>query len=163
MDRATHFLGLAAPRVVLLLLAMVAVLSLAACSSDDEVTEPAEQTTTSTTSSDSTSSTSSTTSASSSTSTTSTTTAQPEPTAMADAAPAETMMKASTAAAQEQYELFPEDGIPEYGGELRLASNVPRSLQMIDNPDASVFEFGYLVYDTLFFQDWRTGNHSVTG
>ena len=54
MTRATHFLGLAAPRVVLLLLAMVAVLSLAACSSDDEVTEPAEQTTTSTTSSDST-------------------------------------------------------------------------------------------------------------
>ena len=45
MTRATHFLGLAAPRVVLLLLAMVAVLSLAACSSDDEVTEPAEQTT----------------------------------------------------------------------------------------------------------------------
>ena len=29
--------------------------------------------------------------------------------------------------------------------------------------DAPVFEFGYLVYDTLFFQDWRTGTHSVTG
>ena len=163
MTRATHFLGLAAPRVVLLLLAIVAVLSLAACSSDDEVTEPAEQTTTSTTSSDSTSSTSSTTSASSSTSTTSTTTAQPAPTAMADAAPAVTMMKASTDAAQEQYELFPEDGIPQYGGQFRVAATVPRSLQMIDNPDASVFEFGYLVYDTLFFQDWRTGTHSVTG
>ena len=53
---------------------------------------------------------------------------------MADAAPAETMMKASTDAAQEQYELFPEDGIPEYGGQFRVAATVPRSLQMIDNP-----------------------------
>jgi peptide/nickel transport system substrate-binding protein len=134
-------------------MAMLAVLSLAACSSDDgDAAEPAEQTQTSTTTSDSTSS----------SSTTSSTQAEPQPTAMADA-PADSMMKASTAAAQEQYELFPEDGIPQYGGQFRVAATVPRSLQMIDNPDASVFEFGYLVYDTLFFQDWRTGTHSVTG
>ena len=148
MNRLTHSLGWAAPRAVLLLLAMLAVLSLAACSSDDDDTaEPPEQTQTTTTPSDSTSSSSQ---------------AQPEPTAMTDAAPSDTM-QASTEAAQEQYELFPEDGIPQYGGEFRIASNVPRSLQTIDNPDASVFEFGYLVYDTLFFQDWRTGSHSVTG
>ena len=159
MTRLTHSLGLAAPRAVLLLMAMLAVLSLAACSSDDgDAAEPAEQTQTSTTTSDSTSSAST-----SSDSTSSSTQAEPQPTAMADAAPADTMMKASTAAAQEQYELFPEDGIPQYGGQFRVAATVPRSLQMIDNPDASVFEFGYLVYDTLFFQDWRTGTHSVTG
>ncbi len=153
MTRLTLSLGLAAPRAVLLLMAMLAVLSLAACSSDDgDAAEPAEQTQTSTTTSDSTSS----------SSTTSSTQAEPQPTAMADA-PADSMMKASTAAAQEQYELFPEDGIPQYGGQFRVAATVPRSLQMIDNPDASVFEFGYLVYDTLFFQDWRTGTHSVTG
>ena len=154
MNRLTHSLGLAAPRAVLLLMAMLAVLSLAACSSDDgDAAEPAEQTQTSTTTSASTSL----------DSTSGSTQAEPQPTAMADSAPADTMMKASTAAAQEQYELFPEDGIPQYGGQFRVAATVPRSLQMIDNPDASVFEFGYLVYDTLFFQDWRTGTHSVTG
>ncbi len=159
MTRLTHSLGLAAPRAVLLLMAMLAVLSLAACSSDDgDAAKPAEQTQTSTTTSDSTSSAST-----SSASTSSSSQAQPEPTAMTGAAPADSMMKASTAAAQEQYELFPEDGIPQYGGQFRVAATVPRSLQMIDNPDASVFEFGYLVYDTLFFQDWRTGTHSVTG
>ena len=91
--------------------------------------------------------------ATSGTTTTSTTTAAAVPTAAAgvtDAAPADAMPEFPSDVAKAQYEMEPDEGVPQYGGYLQMnAGEDPRSLNFLDNVAAGTGSTLQGVYDRL--------------
>ena len=68
----------------------------------------------------------------------------------------DTMMKpqAPSAAAQAQFDAFPEDGMPQYGGTLRLGGAEARTLNFLDNTTSSTGKIANMIYDELVRWDW---------
>lgn len=95
---------------------------------------------------------------------TSSTTAAAVPTtaaAMTDAAPAEAMMEFPSDASKAQYELEPDEGVPQYGGYLQLsAGEDPRSLNFLDNVSAGTGGVLQGVYDRLVIWKFEGGERT---
>ena len=68
-----------------------------------------------------------------------------------------------SAASEEQYGIFPEDGIPQYGGTIRLHEEVFTSLTMLDNAPSSHKNIGTQMHDNLFALDWTSGKYAYDG
>ena len=68
----------------------------------------------------------------------------------------DTMMKpqASSAAAQAQFDAFPEDGMPQYGGILRLSAGEFNTLSSLDNASPSTTTVHQMTMDHLLRWDW---------
>ena len=71
--------------------------------------------------------------------------------------PVDTSMAGPSKVAEEQFALFPQDGMPQYGGQMRIARREPNSLNYLDNatPDIQAAVNG--VYEPLVRWDWRSG------
>ena len=95
---------------------------------------------------------------------TSSTTAAAVPTtaaAMTDTAPAEAMMEFPSDASKAQYELEPDEGVPQYGGYLQLsAGEDPRSLNFLDNVSAGTGGVLQGVYDRLVIWKFEGGERT---
>ena len=65
-----------------------------------------------------------------------------------------TMPQAPSAMAQSQFEAFPNDGMPQYGGTLRLAGAEARTLNFLDNTTSSTGKIANMIYDELVRWDW---------
>ncbi|MDE2900759.1 MAG: ABC transporter substrate-binding protein [Chloroflexota bacterium] len=87
------------------------------------------------------------------TTTSTSTTAAAVPTtaaSMTDTAPADSMMEFPSDAAKAQYDLEPDEGVPQYGGYLQMnAGEDPRSLNFLDNVAAGTGSTLQGVYDRL--------------
>lgn len=68
-----------------------------------------------------------------------------------------------SAASEAQYAIFPEDGIPQYGGQLRLDDEVFQNLSMQDNAPSSHKNIGTQMHDNLFALDWESGKYAYDG
>jgi peptide/nickel transport system substrate-binding protein len=87
---------------------------------------------------------------------------QAQPTATS--APAATPTPAfPSAQSEEQYGLWPEDGIPQYGGMIRLHDEVFTSLTMHDNAPSNHKNIGSQMHDNLFALDWTSGRYAYDG
>ena len=63
--------------------------------------------------------------------------------------------QALSAVARAQFEAFPEDGGPQYGGVLRVAEGDPTHLSFLENVPATVGEPGGLVHNQLLVWDFQ--------
>ena len=85
-------------------------------------------------------------------------TAVPQP---ADTAPADTGMEFPSEVAGMQYEMEPEEGVPQYGGYLQLsAGEDPRSLNFLDNVSAGTGGVLQGVYDRLVIWKFEGGERT---
>ncbi len=96
-----------------------------------------------------------------------TTEAPAAPTTEAPAAPTATPTATPnpypSAAAEEQHGIFPDHGIPQYGGQLRLAGQVLQNLSMHDNAPSTHKDIGTQMHDNLFGLDWKSGEYAYDG
>ena len=88
------------------------------------------------------------------------TTSQP---AAPTAAPTATPNPYPSAASEEQHGVFPDHGIPQYGGQLRLAGQVLQNLSMHDNAPSTHKDIGTQMHDNLFSLDWKSGEFAYDG
>jgi peptide/nickel transport system substrate-binding protein len=68
-----------------------------------------------------------------------------------------------SAASEEQFGVFPEDGVPRYGGQFVLSGQVFQNLQMLDNVPSSHKDIGTQMHDNLFALDWKSGKYAYDG
>ena len=68
-----------------------------------------------------------------------------------------------SAASEATYKVFPEDGIPQYGGQVRFADEVYQNLLMQDNAPSSHKNIGTQMHDNLFALDWKSGKYAYDG
>jgi peptide/nickel transport system substrate-binding protein len=87
----------------------------------------------------------------------------PAAAAPAAAAPAEAQTSGSSATkptstvAEEQFAVFPEDGMPQYGGQARLAGGNYKHLNIFDAIAGGYKHLGAQLYSTLVGWDWASG------
>ena len=62
---------------------------------------------------------------------------------------------AASDAAMEQFETFPGDGMPQYGGQLHVAGGNPNTLNYLDNAPATALGIATETHDTLVAWDWK--------
>ena len=72
-------------------------------------------------------------------------------------APTGSSMAGPSKVAEEQFALFPQDGMPQYGGQMRVARREPNSLNYLDNATPNIQAAVNGVYEPLVRWDWRSG------
>ena len=77
-------------------------------------------------------------------------------------APSGSSMAGPSKIAEEQFAVFPQDGMPQYGGQMRIARREPNSLNYLDNATSDIEAAVNGVYEPLVRWDWRSGYEIYT-